>query len=1223
MIVDLRAAGDVALCGGKAARLGELLRAGFDVPGGFVVTTAGCALWQRSSEKGGGLPGELRGAVSEAYRKMREGLKGSGRFLVAVRSSATAEDMAEASMAGQYATHLNVGDEAGVMRAVELCFLSLDSARTRAYLGQHGLVPEAVAMAVVVQRQAEAAVAGVLFTANPHTGDRGQMVIESTWGLGEALVSGITHPDTFVVGMGDGKVVERHIADKSVEIVAGASGTDTQSEVGAERRMKSSLTEEELGALHELAGKVVKAFDGPQDVEWALERRGEGEWRLWVLQARPITTLGQADAYQRLLKETRGKLEGILGGSVADGGSLRGPLVLHNLAETLPHPTELTWSVIGPFMSGRGGFGKMYRMAGFGPSRAAEEKGFLELVAGKIYMDASRATEMFFGDFPYRYDPHLLQKDPDAAQSPPTVPTGSVWKRMRANRKVKGAERKLSKLARTFERELSEREVPEFVKWCEREEGRDLAGLRGEELQKVWEARRARVLDDFAPKSLLPSLIAGQLADELRGFIAEWFWADETVVAGEAAQLLVTPREMDKTLESNCGLHALGRAKEGEREEKLRAWMKEFGHRGPEEFDLAAARWRERGEAVGQLAERVAKAPDPAERHREHTAEVKKLEERLREKLGGRVRKQFEELLDRTRKNMLYRENGKFYLMRGYALLREVALEAGRRLGVKEDVFLLRAEEMWEGVSGRLKGSDLRGRMGERKLRRHAEKRLQLPHFIESAEVVGGAGAAATEGAREMAGAEAHTRRHVFQAFCLSRGVATGAARIVLTPEEAATRDLGEKYVLVCPSTDPNWTPLFMNAVGLVLERGGSLSHGAVVAREMGIPAVVLREATTLLRENERVAVDADGGKVLCGENAAAGQVGGRVKRKGRRERIPPVGAWERWCNRMGLWMGAGGAVMLALVFLLPERVWYWPAMEWIDAVLWPLVRSVGRPWTVGIVGGGMAAVVILLQRVLTDTKRLREAKARGARGRKGLAAEVQGRLLASAIFPVAVLLVPMVLIFAWMPARMDPAGYAPAPLPPGVTATVVATVAADWPGEVLLTVPPRMAVEGEKAQRLPRIRETLEGLLKEMEGDAQASQEEIADLREYLRKGIPPQTVQWKVRMGAGMEGSQPVIVSVLKEAKAEMRWVFFTVGERDAPGPRVDDGAGWMTMNRQVLLKVELVPGPAERREFGKPLHWTGVAGLKEWDSGWLMLYLLAYLPVMLVGKRVLNVP
>ncbi len=1182
LIQDLRDAQDVSLCGGKATKLGQLLRAGFDVPPGFVLTTHASATCKSPNPH---LPETLRTEILTAYRTL---LADDPHTLVAVRSSATAEDSDAASLAGQYESFLNVADDPAVIDAIERCLASANSARTRAYLSRHGVEADHVPMAVVVQRQARAEVAGVLFTANPHTGSSDEIVIEATWGLGETLVSGLAHPDIFRLRMHDGSLIDQTLAEKTLMISSGAG----EGPVPADRRHISCLDEASLRTLWQLARKVSTTFELPQDVEWALERDPQNQLRLRVLQSRAITTMAAAQEYHTLVRDVTDSLRKILSPSPKPAA---GPLVLHNLAETLPHPTPLTWSVIGPFMTGTGGFGEMYRLAGFDPSPRMHHDGFLHLLAGKIYMDAACAGEMFFAGFPYRYDPHELAANPDATQNPPTLPAGSLPARMRAMRRVKRANAHLARYASSLDGKLNDRIIPAFAAWCRQEESRDLSILSTAELIALWETRRRKTLDEFSPLSLLPSLIAGQAVAELQQFLAEEFW-NERLNPSETAQLLASPNDPDRTLSANAGLWELGQLTDPARLQSLSAWLVNYGHRGPNEFDLSSPRWRERPADVLSIAEKLRNAPDPFKRHDEHIAEVRRLEQRLSQLLPARKRKHFAQLISLARRYMIFRENGKYHLMRGYCLLRDLALECGKRMTLGNDVFLLSAPEMLRALDSsesRVPRSTLSLLIAHRKIRRAAERRLELPALITDPNFH----------AQTPSAPDGASQEH-FEAFCLSAGIGSGPVRVVLSPEEATGpqgRDLGEKYVLVCPSTDPNWTPLFMNAAALVLERGGSLSHGAVVAREMGIPAVVFKNATTTLRDGEHVVVDAHQGRVRRGHEITQPPT---IEHPPELP-VPPTGNWERKITKSSVLVAALWIALLLLIAWMPQSSVYQNAMEAWDELLWPLILFVGKPWTVAILAGSMAAGMMLTQRFATDTKRLRAAKARGTQKPKGLQPEVQARLLLAGMFPIALLLGPMVTLFLWLPLRMNPAADPP---PAPADATLVAKLQ-EGGLHAVLQVPPGVNVEGDTHRQSPPIRKTLLTLLDQIRTD-HAPPEKIRDLEAYLAQPIEPQTLTWKLH--ADHEGQYRLIVMVGREAGGQVRW---SVGQYQLPGWTADDEI------HGPLHSLELIPAPTESRStaFWTPFKPFGF----HWDLGWLGIYIITYIPLMFLTKRLLRVP
>src|SRR5215204_1945975 len=305
--------GALAVVGGKAANLGELVRAGFPVPAGFCVTMAAydlvaadaglgptlpalaetrpedtarlaeLATEARSSLSDANVPDALARAIAEAYGDL--GDEGAA-VSVAVRSSATAEDLPQASFAGQQDTYLNVVGVESVLDAVRSCWASLWTDRAVSYRATNGINPHSVRLAVVVQRMVDASVAGVLFTANPVTGKRRQAVIDANPGLGEAVVSGMVNPDHFVANTATGEIIERRLGDKRVAIMAG-SGSGTERVELASGEDRASLSDGQVLALAKLGERVEKHYGMPQDTEWAIDNDGG----LWLLQARPITTL--------------------------------------------------------------------------------------------------------------------------------------------------------------------------------------------------------------------------------------------------------------------------------------------------------------------------------------------------------------------------------------------------------------------------------------------------------------------------------------------------------------------------------------------------------------------------------------------------------------------------------------------------------------------------------------------------------------------------------------------------------------------------------------------------------------------------------------------------------------------------------------------------------------------------------------------------------------------
>lgn len=1197
LILDLNDCRDKALVGGKAINLARLIQAGFPTPEAFVVTTAAFRMYRKTDLKVAG--NELAAQIVAAWRAM-------GSPAVAVRSSATAEDLAEASMAGQYETFLGISDEQALLGAVQACWRSVETDRVRSYLREHEIEPSRVAMAVVVQRLVPADVAGVLFTADPRTGSRLEMIIEASWGLGEAVVGGKVQPDIIRVEAETGRVVKAEVADKQWCAVshggAAGAGHDLRP-VEESRRRVQCLRSGDVLELWRLGRRAAEYFGSPQDIEWAIH-----DGRVYILQSRPITTMRHAEACEQAIQSARAQLRGLL----AQG---RGPWVIHNIAETLKHPTPLTWSVIRRFMAGDGGLGEMYRQAGFEPSPKVRGDGFLELIAGRVYMDLSLAGEMFFADYPFRYDLAEIRANPDMGQAPPSVPCGTLRQRLAAARKMAAATARMRKLAEDLDRRLEGEVFPAAAQWCSRERARDLSQVSAAGLVDLWREREKKVLYELGPQTLLPTMVAAMALADLEAFLEENFWDED---AAALANELAAGSAADLTVLANAGLWEVAQGRMA-----VEQWLEQHGHRAPDEFDLATPRWRERRDDAAEMARRLADAPNPLERHRRRAEEsdrkLKELCDRLKRKDADELRA----LVGLARRYVVFRENGKHYLMLGYELLRQVALEAGRRLDIGEDVFFLSCEEMFDSLRVGFAPIHL---ISQRRTAYEAEAKVWLPPVID-------AGAIDALGLPPQVAESADSHK----AFAVSGGLAAGTARIVRRPEDAG--DLGRDYVLVCPSTDPGWTPLFAGAVGLVLECGGTLSHGAVVAREMDIPAVVLPRATELLRDGETVTVDGHAGRVFRGDVRNASPAADAAR--GESEEIPaclmPPVPGRR--DRLAAGMRRAGLIVwgiyLAAVFVLPQAWLYDPTMEILDAVLWPLVRHLGRPGAVAALAAGMAAITLLGQRSLTDNRRLREAKRRAgelvrraaglpkddprARQAGRLHMAVQMRIIGATMTPLALILGPMVMVFLWLPQRVAPEAYC---APPGSAVTVKATIDGEFIRPVVLEAgePLSLAPETPAAQTLPPLREALEELARTWRQAGGAAGREsipealrlrnelqteivLRDLSAYLKRGIEPQTVFWKIQSRPDAAGRFHVRI---RAAEGGETIVPIVLGDVYPPGPaEVPVASGGPVKAVEVLY-----PRPPTRQRFWTPL---AVLGNEHYDPGWLLTYIAVYLPAM----------
>ena len=825
---------DLSRVGGKGLNLGKLTRAGFPVPKGFCVTTDAYRLSVQSlseqnenSIKDIGLSPELIAEIHTAREKLQTAT-------VAVRSSATAEDLAEASFAGQQDTFLNVTSDE-LLDALKACWASLWSERAIAYRQTQKIADEGLAMAVVIQEMCEADVSGVLFTAAPF--NENAAIIESNWGLGESVVSGAITPDSFYVSRETGEVLKRNVATKREMVTAAGV-----SEVSTTQQDAPSLTDAQLKALTQLGMRVETDYGQPMDIEWAL---ADGQFVL--LQSRHITTPPKSEVAKEAVEKVRQAEIQILEARARDYDTV---WCHYNLAEVLPTPLPMTWAVMKEFMSGTGGLGKAYRGLGFHPSEHVDNEGILDLICGRVYVNLNREAELYFEGFPFVHDFNALKQNPQEAmyaQARPdiTKSRASFWFKLPLHIvRMSRAEMRLRQCRSDFDQSLTEEMFPAFQAEVESEREISYSDLTDTELVAKFEEWRAKTLDDFAPKALTATLFAGFSLQRLEAALQKCL--DETE-AKTLASRLISGISGNLTVETNEKLREVSTG-----DLSLTDFLKDYGHRAVDEFELAQPRWREDTTYLEQIVTSFQQenAETPPAKDDGETRQIaqrasaeKELTALLENKTG--LRKQIESELDLTRRYMPFRETAKFYLMLGYEQIRRVLLELDRRYQLDDGIFYLVPDELRLLVNGEVFNDVIIAR----KTKRELMLQIEVPDviFSDSLDQVGAPMSIEAE--------------DTYTGVGVSAGVATGPARVLLTPTDARPSD--RDYILVCPSTDPAWTPLFLHAAGLVMERGGILSHGAVVAREYGVPAVVnIPNATRRIIDGQMLRVDGNQGTI-------------------------------------------------------------------------------------------------------------------------------------------------------------------------------------------------------------------------------------------------------------------------------------------------------------------------------------------------------------------------
>ncbi|MCA2221775.1 PEP/pyruvate-binding domain-containing protein [Nonomuraea aurantiaca] len=817
------AAADLATAGGKGASLARLTRAGLPVPGGFHITTeayrafaadfrdrildaaaAGDAAGIAALFAGHDMPAAVAAEIRTAYEALGDDVP------VAVRSSATAEDLPGMSFAGQQDTYLNIRGDA-LLDAVKRCWASLWNARAIAYREQNGVPHDDVALAVVVQRLVDADAAGVMFTANPVNGARDEIVINASWGLGEAVVGGQVTPDTVVVR--HGAVAESRIGDKTVMTVRTPSGT-REEPVPEELRRRAVLDPAQTAELATLGSRIEELYGTPMDVEWA---RRDGSF--FIVQARPITGIKQP------VEEWNDSLKGEY---LWTGG---------NLGEAIPDVmTPVTWSFVRMFIH---------------EAMAASALPGFDLVGnigGRFYMNLSvmytmaislgmrsrlGAVEQIFGKLPPGLDVPLLKVSRWEIVKK-VVPLGiNIQKRVRTN--LKGMPAFLATARRRAE-ELRARVATTET---------------GAELAALWE----REIEPYVVTSCRTLEAAGRQGGATLVYTRDKL---RKMMGDVDAEAMLTGANTDGELASLGPVIGLGRLARGEIDRDTFAQL--YGHRGPHEFEVSIPR---PGEDPAWIDAQLAGLRDVSADTDALLARQKKAREEAWARFAQRYPRQEARMRDRvTRWNKVVRdrETARSENMRAFWVLRAFVLRAGELTGHGDDLFFLYLEE----ILGLLRGD---ASALERVAARRAtyEMYAALPPYptliVGHFDPVRWAADPDRRGDIYDARGGSVPVSDTVTGFPGAPGIVEGIARVISSPEDGDRLKPGE--ILVTTLTNIGWTPMFPRAAAVVTDMGAPLSHASIVARELGIPAVVgTGNATMRLHDGDRVRVDGEAGTV-------------------------------------------------------------------------------------------------------------------------------------------------------------------------------------------------------------------------------------------------------------------------------------------------------------------------------------------------------------------------
>jgi rifampicin phosphotransferase len=864
--------------GGKALNLGVMSSAGLPVPSGFCVTTDAYreavgdrlddlldkltaaqdpdSLGRLAAEARGrvlaaDLPGELRAAVAERYAALGDDEP------VAVRSSATAEDLAYASFAGQQDTYLNVVGTDALLDAIQRCWASLWTDRAVSYRNATGIDHRTVALAVVVQQMVDAEAAGVMFTANPVTGSRSETVIDASPGLGEAVVSGAVNPDHFVVDATTRAITVRRHGDKRFMITSRPGGGTDHHQL-EDRSAQPCLDDQQVLELVDLGQRVQDHYQAPQDTEWALGKDG----RFWLTQARPITTLypiphqnrpgtrvfmclSLAQGLTRPLTPMGIAAFRLIGSSIATAVGrapaepLAGPDAMHAVGQRLY--VDVTTAL-------RNRIGRRIMITVFG---------VMEARASAVLKTLAVRPEFSIIDAPA----HVVLRPVGRVLLRNAVPIrvlASLLNPRVAYRLIDRTERRL-RGSLTLPANAAAGQRLDFVQ-------QRLGGQIFMLMPRMISHAIAGGLALLAARRLLRGIAKpGELQQVLRG-LPHNVTTEMDLKLWEMTQAIRNDEPSREAFTasavSELAQRYRDRALPAVAQRGLQAFLRRYGHRAVAEIDLGMPRWSDDpSHLLGVISNylRLDKEDlDPVVQFRRGQAEAEAAIGDLSRRAAavGPLRGRLVNLaLRRAHALVGLRESPKFLLIVALGVMRDQLREVGRELASRgviekaDDVFFLDLRDARRGLTG----EDLSKLVADRReaydveLRRRHIPRLLLSDGTEPEAVA----AATTRPDGALAGSPA------------SAGTVTGPARVVLDPV-GAHLEPGE--ILVAPSTDPGWTPLFLTAGGLVMEMGGSNSHGAVVAREYGIPAVVgVPEATQKITTGQLITVDGAAGLVSIG----------------------------------------------------------------------------------------------------------------------------------------------------------------------------------------------------------------------------------------------------------------------------------------------------------------------------------------------------------------------
>lgn len=841
VFLDEVSAQDTDVVGGKGANLGELINHGFPVPPGFVVTAACYRQFIDQFDAPGDIsalaafreqlltsapPAGLGDALTAADITLRS--TDDKPFVYAVRSSATAEDLIDASFAGQHATYYYVTID-NLLLMVMKCWASLWSDEAWSYRVSKGIDHPDVNMAVVVQRMVQSDSSGVTFTADPVSGSDKVIVTESCWGMGAALVDGRVSPDQYITDKASGRLTSIRISDKKFMVPATIeeNAASRLVPVPAEKRNAESLTDEMALIVSEWAARSAEHFGGNQDLEWAFEGGV-----FYLLQSRPITVTGFQESEtpagkfilfkpmaenftgpflplsRDLLARAFPMVEIIYGRVYVRFGIIR-PILPFKLTDEEVAQLAYLSGVESPRLS-------WWRLV---PLAILGVLGYL--VSGVLYHRVDNMPKDFMASFRQRVREVVDDPSIDAADTIPKLFFGTRFFEPIGNMVL------MNNLA-----------APRYIALI---------------------AATSRLLARWLP----------ELREDAASFLCA---GDPDILSTDMGRRILglahTARENESVrqiITSETGARALERLADLPEAGPFRAGFDEFlsihGHRSLREFEINSARWEEDPTPVLAMIrnylladtdlETTESAADAERENLWQTIEQGLMPRPLERAFQPRLRL-LRHLASRAKYLIRLRENSRFHHIMAFYAARKKVLETESlllsqgRLKCKDDIFFLLWPEVKDLVAGRSDWTDVEDLIRERRMEYIRLGKQTAPRTIGI-------------DIKPVAVDPDHKR---LSGQAAAPGTYEGIARVIMDPAVSAELHPGE--ILIAPYTDPAWTPLFLTAHAAVVEVGSYLSHAGTIAREYGMPCVVdVADCTRKIKSGDRIRVDGSTGSVI------------------------------------------------------------------------------------------------------------------------------------------------------------------------------------------------------------------------------------------------------------------------------------------------------------------------------------------------------------------------